>query len=400
MSDVSRRDAIKAIAAVGASATVGCRAGDSSPRSAPTDQPTPSTPRTAEATMPNEAPNPAASAAAILEAEPLGFLWRTEDPFLFCAHHDDHYPTGNQDYGPTVSLAGRNLGNDFEVRDGFRMYHGRVVPGFPKHPHRGFETVTVVRRGLLDHSDSMGAAARYGDGDVQWLTAGSGIQHSEMFPLLRSDAENPLELFQIWVNLPREDKMVAPYFTMFWNEQIARRVHRDEEGRETEVAVIAGHYDDAAGLSPPPNSWASRAEADVAIWTIKLAPGARFVLPAANPGTKRRLYLHQGEGMRAGERALPPRHQFLVQADVPIALENGDAASEILMLQGKPIGEPVAHYGPFVMNTRAELQQAFADYQRTQFGGWPWRADDPVHGGELRRFARHADGREEAPTEA
>jgi redox-sensitive bicupin YhaK (pirin superfamily) len=116
-----------------------------------------------------------------------------------------------------ASPAGRNLGQDFTVKDGWRMYHGRVVPGFPSHPHRGFETVTVVRRGLVDHADSTGAAARYGGGDVQWLTAGSGIQHAEMFPLLARDRGNPLELFQIWLNLPAADKMAEPHFAMVWS---------------------------------------------------------------------------------------------------------------------------------------------------------------------------------------
>src|SRR5262245_14056027 len=110
----------------------------------------------------------------ILETAPLGFPWPAVDPFLFCAHHDDAYPAGNDAMGPATSLAGRDLGQDFTVRDGWRMYHGEVVPGFPAHPHRGFETVTIVRRGLVDHSDSLGAAARFGNGDVQWLTAGRG----------------------------------------------------------------------------------------------------------------------------------------------------------------------------------------------------------------------------------
>ena len=123
---------------------------------------------------------------AIVAVTPLGFPWPTHDPFLFCVHHDDPYPAGNERLGPAASLAGRNLGQDFEGKDGWRMYHGEVVPGFPQHPHRGFETVTVVRRGLLDHSDSLGATARYGDGDVQWLTAGGGIVHAEMFPLRRA----------------------------------------------------------------------------------------------------------------------------------------------------------------------------------------------------------------------
>ena len=127
---------------------------------------------------------------------PQGFPWQTSDPFLLRAPRRP-LPAGNERQGPAASLAGRNLGQDFEGKDGWRMYHGEIVPGFPKHPHRGFETVTVVRRGLLDHSDSMGATARYGRGDVQWLTAGRGIQHAEMFPLVERERDNPVELFQI-----------------------------------------------------------------------------------------------------------------------------------------------------------------------------------------------------------
>ncbi|MBC7662696.1 MAG: pirin family protein, partial [Caulobacter sp.] len=134
---------------------------------------------------------------AIVKIQPLGFPWETADPFLFCVHHDDAYPKGNGRFGPDASLAGRSLGQDFGGKDGWSMYHGQQVPGFPSHPHRGFETVTIVRQGLTDHSDSLGAAARFGGGDVQWLTAGKGIVHSEMFPLLSTDQANPLELFQI-----------------------------------------------------------------------------------------------------------------------------------------------------------------------------------------------------------
>ena len=93
--------------------------------------------------------------------------------------------------GPAASLAGRDIGMDFEGKDGWRMYHGDVVPGFPRHPHRGFETVTLVRRGFIDHSDSLGATARFGRGDVQWMTAGRGIVHAEMFPLREREAAEP-----------------------------------------------------------------------------------------------------------------------------------------------------------------------------------------------------------------
>ena len=222
--------------------------------------------------------------------EPLGFPWRTLDPFLFCVHHDDAYPSGNAALGPAVSLAGRRLGNDFEVKDGFRMYHGSVVPGFPQHPHRGFETVTVVQKGLVDHSDSLGAAARYGRGDVQWLTAGKGIVHSEMFPLLDAKADNPLELFQIWLNLPSADKFAEPHFSMFWSPRVPRVEKRDASGKLTEVVVVAGRFGErGAPPAPPPRSYASRAESDVAIWTLKLQPGAHFTLPPAALETNRVL---------------------------------------------------------------------------------------------------------------
>ena len=87
----------------------------------------------------------------IREIVPLGFPWQTKDPFLFCVHHEDFYPKGNEDMGPDVPLHGRNLGNDFTIKDGFRMYHGQKVPGFPAHPHRGFETVTIATKGFIDH---------------------------------------------------------------------------------------------------------------------------------------------------------------------------------------------------------------------------------------------------------
>jgi quercetin 2,3-dioxygenase len=330
---------------------------------------------------------------SVLRIQPLGFPWQTRDPFLFCVHHDDAYPRANERLGPAASLAGRDLGQDFEGKDGWRMYHGREIPGFPAHPHRGFETVTVVRRGVIDHSDSLGATARYGDGDVQWLTAGKGIQHSEMFPLLDRERPNPLELFQIWLNLPAASKFADPHFTMFWDRSVPRHVTRDADGRATEVTVVAGSVGEARPPAPPPHSWASRADADVAIWTIKLEPGARFTVPPAGAGSNRTLYAFRGGALRIADRAIPRRSAVDVRADVALPIENGPEESELLLLQGRPIGEPVAQHGPFVMNSRAEIEQAFRDYQRTQFGGWPWRSTAPVHARDAGRFAKHADGR-------
>jgi redox-sensitive bicupin YhaK (pirin superfamily) len=277
------------------------------------------------------------------------------------------------------------------------MYHGETVPGFPSHPHRGFETVTIVRKGLIDHSDSLGATARFGGGDVQWLTAGRGIVHSEMFPLLKRDEANPLELFQIWLNLPAKSKMVAPHFTMLWSENIPQQRFTDTEGRTTDVSCIAGRLADVgAPLAPPPDSWASQAEGDVAIWTLKMAPGSRWTLPAATgAGTRRQLYFFKGTQVTVDGQRIEGHSAIELRASAAVELINGSETSEFLVLQGRPIGEPVAQYGPFVMNTRAEIEQAFADYQRTQFGGWPWDDNAPVHGREPTRFARHADGQVE-----
>jgi quercetin 2,3-dioxygenase len=337
----------------------------------------------------------------ILQAQPLGFPWVTIDPFLFCAYHDDAYPAGNPDMGPAATLAGRNMGQDFSRTDGWSMYHGQTVPGFPSHPHRGFETVTIVRKGLIDHSDSLGAAARFGGGDVQWLTAGQGIVHSEMFPLLDAGAPNPLELFQIWLNLPAKNKMVPPHFTMFWSEQIARHVATDVQGRSTHVAVVAGSLQEAADqrpLAPPPNSWAAQPEADVAIWTIKMAPGARWTLPAAQgEDTRRSLYFFKGQSVSLAGQLIDQHAALELRANAAVELLNGEMEAEFLLLQGKPIDEAVAQYGPFVMNTQTEIRQAMADYQRTQFGGWPWPDSGPVHGRAPERFARHPGGAQEKP---
>jgi quercetin 2,3-dioxygenase len=330
----------------------------------------------------------------ILTVEPLGQRWQTHDPFLFCVHHVDLYPAGNDQLGPAAPLDGRDIGQDFAGTDGWRMYHGDVVPGFPQHPHRGFETVTIVRKGYIDHSDSLGATARFGMGDVQWLTAGSGVVHSEMFPLLNASGPNTLELFQIWLNLPAKSKMVPAYFTMFWNDQIPRRRHTDASGRSTEVTVIAGALDGVQPLAPPPHSWGADPDSDLAIWSIAMENGASWsVPPAADARTVRTLHQFAGEGLTVDGTDIPGPAAVQVASDQAATITANRGAVEILLLQGRPIGEPVAQYGPFVMNTRAELEQAFRDYQRTRFGGWPFPLNAPVHPREQGRFAKHADGR-------
>lgn len=334
----------------------------------------------------------------VLAAQHLGPPpWPTLDPFLFCVHHVDHYPAGDAHMGPAASLAGRDLGMDFAGKDGWRMYHGRTIPGFPRHPHRGFETVTLARSGFIDHADSLGATARFGHGDVQWMTAGSGIVHSEMFPLVHRDQDNPAELFQLWLNLPAADKMVDPHFAMLWSDRIPRHTFTDDDGGTTEVVTVAGALDGRTPPSPPPSSWGARPEAHLAIWTLTLSPGARWTVPPAAAGLHRAFYVFDGPSAKVGPVDVTGTMVVQTRSDREVPIVAGPGGTQILMLQGQPIGEPVANHGPFVMNTRAELQQAYDDYRKTQFGGWPWGSDGPVHDREAGRFAIHADGRREEP---
>ena len=334
----------------------------------------------------------------ILAVGPLrGMHWPTLDPFLFCAHHVDRYPAGDAQMAPVASLQGRDIGSDFSGKDGWSMYHGEAAPGFPQHPHRGFETVTLARHGYIDHSDSMGATARFGQGDVQWMTAGKGVVHAEMFPLVNTDAENPTELFQIWLNLPAHDKMVDPYFTMLWSGQIPRHTLLDADGNVVTITTMAGAYDGQSPPKPPPDSWAGKPHNQVAIWTITLSAGARFTLPAAPSTANRVLYAFSGEGVQVAGQSFAGPSVVQVRPDAAIELVATKGPVELLMLQGNPIREPVAQQGPFVMNTQAELQTAFSDYRRTRFGGWPWKRPDPVHPRAEGRFALHADGRRERP---
>ena len=328
----------------------------------------------------------------------MNFPWETQDPFLFCAYHRDEYPKGNHQMAPDHSLLqGRNIGQDFTIKDGWRMYHGRTVPGFPYHPHRGFETITINKEGVVDHSDSLGAAGRFGEGDVQWMTAGKGVQHSEMFPLIYEDRDNPLEIFQVWLNLPKASKFVAPHFKMLWKDIIPVVSEKDDNGNMTIIDVIAGIFKDAQAPAPTPDSWAAIPDNLVTVLTIKMDANAKWMLPAASGEANRVLYFYRGGSIVVEDEIVNEHHLIQLHATEDIAIENGEQDAYFLMLQGKPIGEPVAQHGPFVMNTEEEIRQAFSDYQKTQFGGWPWPHQEQVHNKEKGRFAKHANGQEEIP---
>jgi redox-sensitive bicupin YhaK (pirin superfamily) len=227
--------------------------------------------------------------------------------------------------------------------------------GAPDHPHRGFETVTYILEGAVEHGDSRGNHGRIGPGDVQWMTAGSGVIHSEMPSAeLRRDGGR-LHGFQLWVNLPRRDKMMAPRYQELRAADIPTAT--SEDGKAV-VTVIAG------------DSLGTRATIDtrtpIMYLHVRLAAGARFT--QAVPESWNAFAFVIGGAASFGDRLARENDMVIFERDgdaVEIATEHG---AELLLIGGLPLGEPVARYGPFVMNTAGEIRQAMIDYQTGRFG--------------------------------
>ena len=306
------------------------------------------------------------------------------------------YPVGN---AHNMNAPRKGNGADFDWGRPYRMYHGDEIPGFPQHPHRGFETLTLVQEGTCDHTDSLGQAGRYGGdghaGDLQWMTAGAGCVHGENFPLRHSDKPNTLRLFQIWLNLPAKAKFAQPTYRMSWAEEM--RFVAGEGGAECEVA--AGSLNGVSpSTPPPPDSWAADPNNDVGVFYITVPPGGSFTLPPAVHGGAINRTAYMCEGPQDGKTVtvdgtpIPRgRAEMTLDARLPCTFSSsapaGSEVAHFLILQGRPLDEPVVQRGPFVMNTAAEIQEANADYRRTQFGGWPWQEDAVVFPRDQDRFA-------------
>jgi len=326
----------------------------------------------------------AAAGSAVIVADRLSFPFTCESPFLFAVYHLDKFPAGNEKMTVDKSmLRGHNMGADFGNAAGWNMYHGEEMPGFPKHPHRGFETITITRQGIVDHTDSLGNSGRFGYGDVQWMTAGRGISHAEMFPLLNRGGENVLELFQVWINLPKRSKMAPPNFKMLWAEDLPTPPPKGgAPGSEPEVALIVGKLDGfGVPSAPPPDSYAADPASDVLVVTVKLPPGTSWTLPRYGgsgqvEGLNRNAYFYAGKEATVGGQKFTDHKKIKLRPDVDAVFQAGAGGPvEMLILQGRDIGEPVVQHGPFVGNTKQDIKQAFTDYQETGFGGWPWPSD-------------------------
>jgi hypothetical protein len=231
--------------------------------------------------------------------------------------------------------------------------------GAPDHPHRGFETVTYLLAGRMEHRDSQGHAGGLGPGDVQWMTAGAGVVHSEMPADEFQRAGGRMHGFQLWVNLPRRDKLMRPRYQEIPAGRIP--VARSDDGRVA-VRVIAGEALGARAVI--------ETRTPIAYLHFTLQPGARVAQPVA-PSHGVLVYVFAGEA-RVGAEGRPVRDgQLAVLAaagDAVAVAAEGDRAVETLVLAGEPLREPVARYGPFVMNTQGEIRQAILDYQAGRMG--------------------------------
>lgn len=332
----------------------------------------------------------------ILNKSKLNGPMPVRDPFIIGVYHYDKYPKGNGEMGPVGSLEGHKIGNDFGRELDWRMYYGEKIPGFPHHPHRGFEIASIVEDGYADHFDSKGSKGRYGKGDVQLMSAGAGVLHGEMFPLLNEDAENPFRLFQIWLNLPAKSKMTEPSYKMLWAENIPTTSITDSNGNNTQVKIILGEYNRIKSLDPLPHSWAKDPNNHVGIALLTLEPNAIYTLPAISKSLNRSILFYEGKSSIQIDGHLLTEGDFAdLAGNEEIQFENGSHTAKILVLEGEPIAEPLAAHGPFVMNTAQEIQEAFSEYRETQFGGWPWGLEeiDWVHPKDAGRFASYNFGK-------
>jgi len=234
---------------------------------------------------------------------------------------------------------------------------GDYIAGFPSHPHRGFETVTYMLDGRMRHKDNHGHEGVLVPGSVQWMTAGRGIVHSEM----PEQQEGRMRGFQLWINLPARDKMTEPKYQEFAPGKIAVAT----PGEGVSVKVIAGQVGDVTGPIQQPAT-------DPTYLDIELQPGARFThtLPADHSAF---LYVYEGAvgvGDAAAAKTIGVHELAVLGAGTEVSLDaraEGQVVSRAILVAGRPLREPVAKYGPFVMNTQAEIIQAIEDFQSGRF---------------------------------
>ncbi len=231
--------------------------------------------------------------------------------------------------------------------------------GFPDHPHRGFETVTYVLAGELEHRDSHGHAGRIGPGDVQWMTAGAGVVHSEMPAKALRERGGPMHGFQLWVNLPKRDKMMRPRYQEMPAASIPEVVLPNGK-----VRIIAGQFGGKSAVIDT--------RTPIQYLHAQLDAGATVTLPVP-AGHQGFVYAPTGSGT-VGGKTLAARHMGILGGSGDLDVTAGPDGLVLLLVSGVPLGEPVFQYGPFVMTNREEILQAVQDFQAGRFGQIPAQA--------------------------
>ena len=318
--------------------------------------------------------------------------WDTEDPFLFVSHHEDDYPHGNRQLAPPLAeITGRDLGRDFEKRLGFRMYNGKVVPGFPMHAHWGYETITLPEIGYIDHFDTMGIEGRFGFGDVQWVHASSKYMHNEMYPLVNQEERNPNDITQIMINLPLEAKNGENGVTTVWSEDVPV-----VEVDGCSVKVICGSFGGACVRSPYDDSWAN-GEHSVRVLRVTMSPGSRLEIGPTSQKANRNVYLVSGTSLDVCGTVIEENMRAKIQPDIAMTLTNGESDSVVWILEGEPIDQKMASFGPVTLKDVKEVRAAMEDIRRNEYQEWPFDVIDKVHAQDEGRFIRYPDGTEIRP---
>jgi redox-sensitive bicupin YhaK (pirin superfamily) len=227
-------------------------------------------------------------------------------------------------------------------------------PGVGAHPHRGFETVTIVYDGEIEHRDSAGNSGTIGPGDVQWMTAGSGLLHEEFHSREQAKRGGKVSMAQLWVNLPASDKSAAPHYQTILKGDIPVV----DLGGKASLRVVAGAYGETKGPA--------RTFSPVHVWDVDAKAGADFELPIA-AGDNVMIALFSGAVSVDGRSITQAGLLTFDTAGETIAL-TVTADAKLLVLTGKPLNEPIAHYGPFVMNTEAEIRASIDDFRRGKMG--------------------------------
>lgn len=223
------------------------------------------------------------------------------------------------------------------------------IAGFPDHPHRGFITFTYMLDGHMLHQDSMGNKGDLRAGGAQWMKAASGVIHSEM----PQQSQGLMRGFQLWINLPAREKMTPPEYQEFSPEAIP-----EVRTSGTCVRVLAGSYGGQRGVIQDPNT-------QVTYLDIKLDPQTEFTTQLPDDHNAF-LYVFEGDA-KTRDLQIPKHSLSLLSSGTTVSLQGGNSGARLILVSGRPLNEPIVQYGPFVMNTRAEIEQAFADYQAGRF---------------------------------